>query len=685
MTILEELLVRLGVDMTGAERDLDGSADRITQGLDSVSADGMARKIDQGADQAITSLDGVGESARDLGVDAEAGAAGVEGALGGIGGMAAGAAVGALFMEGLSSAMDMKSATAALENSLGLTEAEAARAGDIAGDVFSAGFGESIGAVTEALGGVSSAMGGLAEMTDAELQQMTTSAIAFADTVKMDVADASNMAGKMIKQGLVKDGTEAFDVLTRAAQVLPETMIADLPDLVAEYGTHFKRIGLDAQTAFGMMSQFVQAGGKDIDQAGDVLHEFARITSEESARAADGFKALGLDANTMLTDIGKGGKPAADALGLTLDALRGVKDPAKQAELGVALFGDMAGEAAGALLAMNPATAASASGMDQAAGAAQRVTDSMAASPGQQFESIMRTLSMTLGELLLPALNFIAGLMQEHPALIQALVPVLLSLAAGLAIATAAQWAMNSAVLANPYTWIVVAVVALIAAIILLWQNWDSVTKWMGDAWGWLVDQFWGGWSWLVNNVFNPIGRFFTSTIPGWVGSGVNWIVDKWNGMIGWFAGIPGRLAKAGSGMWSFITDGLKGALNGAIGIVNDGIFSINANLIGNANRIPGVNIPYIPYVPFLAEGGITTGPTMAMIGEGSEQEAVMPLSKLQNLLDVSAMQSVSRHVQPAEDRRVWELRGGSRAFREFFQESVRDSAGGDVFKYVEG
>jgi len=33
--------------------------------------------------------------------------------------------------------------------------------------------------------------------------------------------------------------------------------------------------------------------------------------------------------------------------------------------------------------------------------------------------------------------------------------------------------------------------------------------------------------------------------------------------------------------------------------------------------------------IPFLAEGGIVTGPTLAMIGEGGESEAVIPLSKL--------------------------------------------------------
>jgi hypothetical protein len=37
--------------------------------------------------------------------------------------------------------------------------------------------------------------------------------------------------------------------------------------------------------------------------------------------------------------------------------------------------------------------------------------------------------------------------------------------------------------------------------------------------------------------------------------------------------------------------------------------------------------------VPQLAEGGIATRPTLAMIGEGGEDEAILPLSKLRGML----------------------------------------------------
>ena len=38
--------------------------------------------------------------------------------------------------------------------------------------------------------------------------------------------------------------------------------------------------------------------------------------------------------------------------------------------------------------------------------------------------------------------------------------------------------------------------------------------------------------------------------------------------------------------------------------------------------------------IPTLASGGIVTGPTMALIGEGNESEAVLPLSKLNSMLN---------------------------------------------------
>ncbi|MFF0426914.1 phage tail tape measure protein [Streptomyces sp. NPDC004520] len=660
MPVLDELLIRIGMDSSGVE---------------------------EGAQETTSRLDGLAGPAA-----------------------AAGLAAGAVFAAGISSAMDLAEAQGELQRSLDLTEAEAERAGGIAGDVYSSGFGESLSEVSTGLASVTSAMGKLGDFTDAELEDMTKKSLAFAKTFEIDVADASTAAGQLISQGLVKDSTEAFDVMTKAAQTLPKSMVADLPAIVTEYGTHFKRIGLDASTAFGMMSQFVKAGGKDIDQAADVLHEFARITSEETARATDGFKALGLNAGDMLAAIGKGGKPAADALALTLEKLRGVEDPAQRAQLQVALFGDMAGEAADALLAMNPQTALAASGMNTAAGASTKLVESMEASPAQQMDAAMRTLQTTLGEAFLPILKTVSEFFAKHKDTIKELIPIVLVLITVFGLMAAAIWIVNIAMMANPIGLIIAGIIALIAVIALIvikWDEikaktlevWDAIVDKLAKAWIWMRDKagelwdsfvgiFADGWIWLRDKVFAPIGRFFTDTIPGWVESGVQWVKDIWNEMIGWFQSIPDKIASGLSGMWSWVTDGLKEALNGAIGLINSGIFFINDKLIGSVNMLPGMYVPYIPYVPYLAEGGVTTGPTLAMIGEGSEQEAVLPLSKLDALINTPtamAAPSTGRVAPIQEQRIVLDVRGADSEFVRFFRHVVDTQAAGSVIRLGEG
>lgn len=64
--------------------------------------------------------------------------------------------------------------------------------------------------------------------------------------------------------------------------------------------------------------------------------------------------------------------------------------------------------------------------------------------------------------------------------------------------------------------------------------------------------------------------------------------------------------------------------------------------VIKGLNLIPGIDIPLLNFaggtetggsVPAMAKGGIVSSPTLAMIGEGSESEAVIPLSKLRSML----------------------------------------------------
>ena len=640
----------------------------------------------------------IGINTDDLTGGAQGAADEVGASLGGIGALGAGAAVGGMFVLGLENAMDVSAATTSLTDQLGLTEAEAARAGDVAGDVFSAGWGESIGEVTDDLGGVISAMGELGDFTDAELGDMTKSAQRLAESMKVDVADAAGTAGQMVRQGLVKDGAEAFDVLTTAIRDVPKEMRADIPQIVQEYGKHWQRIGLDAKDSFGLLSQYVAAGGRDLDQAGDVLHEFARITSEETDKASAAFKGLGLNASEMLSDIHKGGEPAKQALQKTLDTLRGMEDPAQQSALAVELFGDMAGEGADALWAMDPATAAASGGMTDVAGASKAANDAFEGSPAVQMKSVMATLATTLGTALLPALLLVSGFFKEHSTLIKILVPVLAGLAVAIGLAVIAQWAWNTALWAFPGTWIIAGIIALIAIIVLIVVYWDEIAAATGRAWDWITDKLGEAWDWITAKVGEVWGWVKEKTGQAWdwivakvagaangVMAAIGWLAAIPGKVSGWFgqvvayvAGMPSRIARSASGMWDSIVSNFRSAVNRVIGMWNNLSFTIGGG------SIMGVSIPSMtlntPNIPYLAEGGITQGPTLAMIGEGAEQEAVLPLSKLDSLMRSAAgVGRTGGDTTRGEIRVTLDASGGTSALRTALQEIVQVEGRGDV------
>lgn len=93
-------------------------------------------------------------------------------------------------------------------------------------------------------------------------------------------------------------------------------------------------------------------------------------------------------------------------------------------------------------------------------------------------------------------------------------------------------------------------------------------------------------------------------------------------------------------GLWESIKGAIKGGINGIISALNWAIGKINTISIGPLpdwdilGEYAGAEIGFnLSKIPMLADGGIATGPTLAMIGEGDEDEAVLPLSKLASLM----------------------------------------------------
>lgn len=136
-------------------------------------------------------------------------------------------------------------------------------------------------------------------------------------------------------------------------------------------------------------------------------------------------------------------------------------------------------------------------------------------------------------------------------------------------------------------------------------------------------------WARIQSTVAAPVRAAVTvvrsafSTIAAPVRNAIGTIRTIFNGVLTWFRGLGSRITGIFSSIWSGIASAFKGVINAVIGLWNRLSFTVP-----KVGPFGGFTIG-TPDIPYLAEGGIVTGPTLAMIGEGRESEAVIPLSKL--------------------------------------------------------
>ena len=249
---------------------------------------------------------------------------------------------------------------------------------------------------------------------------------------------------------------------------------------------------------------------------------------------------------------------------------------------------------------------------------------------------------------------------------------VMLASAVATKVAAAAQWVLNSAFWACPITWIVAGIAAVIAIGVLLYKNWDKVKAKTVELWQSFQQKFpaiakivqlaivpiriaiqvainvfkllkaaaialWNGIKWAWNGIKTATSKAWAAVRQPLINT---WNKIKqfgayvWGGFKNKFIGAFQTIRDKVGSIFSSLAGLVKGPINAVIRIVNKAIGGINSIGFDLPKWAGGGHIGFnIPKVPQLAEGGIATGPTMAMIGEGREDEAVLPLSKLKGML----------------------------------------------------
>lgn len=109
-------------------------------------------------------------------------------------------------------------------------------------------------------------------------------------------------------------------------------------------------------------------------------------------------------------------------------------------------------------------------------------------------------------------------------------------------LAAVAQWAFNSAILANPITWIVVGIAAVVAGLALFFaktktgqQMWANFINWLKDAWQALVQ--------VAQTVWNAIVQAFSSS--------VSVVKSAWSGITSFFTGLWQGIVQIAQTVWN--------------------------------------------------------------------------------------------------------------------------------------
>jgi phage-related protein len=146
----------------------------------------------------------------------------------------------------------------------------------------------------------------------------------------------------------------------------------------------------------------------------------------------------------------------------------------------------------------------------------------------------------------------------------------------------------------------------------------------MAAAWDNLTRLFKLGWDFLNNNVFSPI-KTGINLVKNAIGSALDVVEVYWNNFISFIKGIPGKISSSLSNMFAPLASGFRSFVNEVISGWNNLSFSIPSVDVPGFGTVGGGTIS-TPNIPYLAQGGLVTGPTLAMIGEGNRSEAVLPL-----------------------------------------------------------
>lgn len=494
-------------------------------------------------------------------------------------------------------ASDYEQANARIAAAFGVSGEEAERFSGIGKRIYEGGWGQSLDEVNDALIQCKST---LRDVSDEDLQTVTTNALMLSDTFGADVNESIRGTNALM-EGFGLSATEASDLLTAGMQ-RGLNYTDELGDNLSEYSVRWGEAGMSASEYFSLLEAGTSNGAYNLDKVGDYLNEF--LTALSDGRMEESIGSFSEGTQEVFENFKNGSATAEDMLQAVLGDLTQMPNEYDKAALASTLWSSLGEDNA---MGMIESLAGVQDSFGDVAGAAQQAQEAASDSFAVKSQEAMRELQGSiepLGEPLLNIATNVAGVVKPFSewfagigeggqtavlaiATIAAAIGPVLSTAGtvvdtvpkiGAAFQVVGKLGTGALglIAAHP---VVAAIAAIIAAVVLLWSNCEEFRDAVTAVWDAVCAAFEVA-TQVAGDVAQSVGEFFSqlgetlggvwdgicSTVQGAIDAVSQVITDVVTALSEWWGATWEGISGTASAIW----EAIYGAVSACIQHVSD-------------------------------------------------------------------------------------------------------------------
>ena len=301
-------------------------------------------------------------------------------------------------------ASDYEQANARIAAAFGVSGEEAERFSGIGKRIYEGGWGQSLDEVNDALIQCKST---LRDVSDEDLQTVTTNALMLSDTFGADVNESIRGTNALM-EGFGLSATEASDLLTAGMQ-RGLNYTDELGDNLSEYSVRWGEAGMSASEYFSLLEAGTSNGAYNLDKVGDYLNEF--LTALSDGRMEESIGSFSEGTQEVFENFKNGSATAEDMLQAVLGDLTQMPNEYDKAALASTLWSSLGEDNA---MGMIESLAGVQDSFGDVAGAAQQAQEAASDSFAVKSQEAMRELQGSIEPLGEPLLNIATNVARQQ-------------------------------------------------------------------------------------------------------------------------------------------------------------------------------------------------------------------------------------------------------------------------------